>query len=465
VPEQFRDVIVLLPGILGSQLEKDGGIIWGWSGGVLVRNLLSAGDALRAALWVETDSPTAASLDDGVRATRLLPDLHLVPGLWKIDGYGAIQRYLLDTFGLREGANFFAFPYDWRRDNRAVAIRLRDSVQQWLTDWRRQSGNDEARVILVGHSMGGLIARYFIEVLEGWRDARALITFGTPHSGSINAIDAIVNGLDKFRIDLTSVARRLNSLYQLLPTYECCETEDGIRHRLSEVRLAGLDPQRLADAMAFHEEIRMYAQRNADNDEYRRSPYDLFPIVGYNQPTYQSALVRNGRVELLQTLGDLRLSGDGTVPRQSAVPPGYTLPAAMFASSRHASLQNSGATLAHVGGVISSLYVSTDFRGATPELPVQVSLDVQDVYCLPEATAIRARPSREGTQLYVTILDHPTQSRLSNGAMEADGDGWQRFMFQPPHPGTYSVIVGGMQGMVEQARDVIEVIAGDMVAS
>ena len=42
-------------------------------------------------------------------------------------------------------------------------------------------------------SMGGLVSRYFLEVLEGWRDARALLTFGTPYRGSLNALDALAS--------------------------------------------------------------------------------------------------------------------------------------------------------------------------------------------------------------------------------------------------------------------------------
>jgi hypothetical protein len=35
--------------------------------------------------------------------------------------------------------------------------------------------------------MGGLVARYYLEVLGGWEKCRALFTFGTPHRGSLNA--------------------------------------------------------------------------------------------------------------------------------------------------------------------------------------------------------------------------------------------------------------------------------------
>ena len=46
--------------------------------------------------------------------------------------------------------------------------------------------------------MGGLVSRYYLEVLGGWRDTRRLITFGTPYRGSLNAVDFAANGFSKF---------------------------------------------------------------------------------------------------------------------------------------------------------------------------------------------------------------------------------------------------------------------------
>jgi triacylglycerol esterase/lipase EstA (alpha/beta hydrolase family) len=107
----------------------------------------------------------------------MIPDLHLIPGLWKIDGYSKMSHYLQRQFAVTPGKNFFAFPYDWRRDSRVAARRLKEQTDRW----RRESPG--AKLILIGHSMGGLVARYFVECLEGWRDTRRLITIGTPTGG------------------------------------------------------------------------------------------------------------------------------------------------------------------------------------------------------------------------------------------------------------------------------------------
>jgi pimeloyl-ACP methyl ester carboxylesterase len=131
-----------------------------------------------------------------VTANRLAGDAHLVPGLWKVDGYDKVGRFLRKRFGLVTGESYFEFPYDWRRDNRVAAHRLAASCRDWLAARREQ--HPDAQLVLLGHSMGGLVSRYYLEVLGGWRDTRRLITFGTPYRGSLNAVDFVANGFSKF---------------------------------------------------------------------------------------------------------------------------------------------------------------------------------------------------------------------------------------------------------------------------
>ena len=54
-------------------------------------------------------------------------------------------------------ANFYEFPYDWRRDNRANANILKRLLDIRLKAWREKSGNSNAKVIIMAHSMGGLV--------------------------------------------------------------------------------------------------------------------------------------------------------------------------------------------------------------------------------------------------------------------------------------------------------------------
>jgi hypothetical protein len=131
----MRDVIVLLPGILGSVLQKDGKDVWAMSPGVALRALTSLGGSIKD-LTLDGDDPEADDLGDGVVATRVLPDLHLIPGLWKIDGYSAIADAVAARFDVTPGENYFEFAYDWRRDNGAHARRLARQSHDWLAAWR-----------------------------------------------------------------------------------------------------------------------------------------------------------------------------------------------------------------------------------------------------------------------------------------------------------------------------------------
>ncbi|MCU0633883.1 MAG: hypothetical protein MUE41_03325 [Gemmatimonadaceae bacterium] len=193
----MSDLIVVLPGIGGSVLARDGAPVWSPRPGAALRAALSLGKSI-SSLQLAGDDHTVDDLGDGITATALLPDLHIVPGLdWKIDGYGRLRQRLFERFDLKVGENYLDFPYDWRRDTRVAARRLARVAGEQLARWRTTSGNADAKLILIGHSMGGIVSRLFLEFEDGWKITRRLVTFGTPYSGSINALEFLVNGFRK----------------------------------------------------------------------------------------------------------------------------------------------------------------------------------------------------------------------------------------------------------------------------
>jgi pimeloyl-ACP methyl ester carboxylesterase len=461
MPEKMPDVIVLLPGITGSELKKGNQVIWGWSGRALVKNLLTLGGDYVRNLSIDQDSAVAEKLDDGVTATRLLPDLHMLPGIWKIDGYGAVANYIKSEFDVVEGENFHPFAYDWRRDNRSSAHTLMKRSRDWLRDWRKKSGNDKAKLILVGHSMGGLVSRYFLEVLEGWHDTRALITFGTPYRGSLNAVDGIVNGQHELGglLDLSPLARQMKSLYQLLPTYECLDTGSGELRRVAEAGLPNGDPAMIKDAALFHEEIRLKVEEHERDEVYRQNRYHIYPIVGYKQPTNQSAKIRGARAEMLKTYNKVDMGGDGTVPRASAMPLEQQDAAqGMFAATRHAALQNADAVLTHLGGLLTGLYFPLgDFRAARPHF-AQLSLELDDLYRSDEKVIVRARPSRPVAALGATFVDVESGHEVLRTAMSKEADGGYCIELPSPRAAAYRVIVEGEGQGIEPAADAFEIV-------
>jgi pimeloyl-ACP methyl ester carboxylesterase len=444
VAAAFPDVVVLLPGISGSALAKDGKEVWGTSSGTLWNAVTSVGDSIRQ-LKLGEDDPTVDDLADGITATRLIPDLHMIPGLWKIDGYSATTAYLLQR-GLKAKHNYFEFPYDWRRDNRVSARRLQRATQQWLQAWRTSSGNDKAKLILISHSMGGIVARYYLEVLSGWRDTRSLITFGTPYRGSLNAVGYLANGYAKgigpLKVDFSETIRSFTALYQLLPTFKCVDKGDGKVVRVGETSgLPNIDATRAARALAFHQEIHEAQERNAQDDAYRRNGYKIFPVVGIEQPTFVSAVLRGVKLELSQSLEGKVVGGDSVVPRVSATPLELSdQRREMFAAEAHASLQNFAPVLTQVEGVLTGNEFDLGDYEAVVAAQVTLGLDLQDVYGAGPVEII-AKPS-EPVPLEVQIFDAPTRRLVAQAPLRASADGYARASVTLS-PGAYRVTVGG----------------------
>jgi hypothetical protein len=464
----LRDVVILLPGIMGSVLQKDGRDVWAFSGGAIVSGVRSLGGSI-SSLALTGDSPTAEDLGDGISATRLIPDTHLIPGFWKIDGYSAISNYITTRFDAQRGRNFFEFPYDWRRDNRVAARRLARQSRQWLEDWRTTSGNANARLIIVAHSMGGLVSRYFLEVLNGWRETRMLVTFGTPYRGSLKALDFLANGIRKrvgpfTLVDVSSLVRSFTSAYQLLPIYRCYDPGSGVLARVGETSgIPNVNARRASEALAFHNEILDAVQRNATDAVYARDRYTVHPIIGTYQPTLQSARLANGSLQGLQTLGnDASLRGDGTVPQASARP---IETAALekqhrmvYVAEVHGSLQNSSAVLDHLGGLLEEGAIAWDRFRATDGADVAVIVD--DVYATSERVIVGAHCDI-ATTLAVSVVNTASGMEVVRASLSIASPGSSGETAIGPLPeGTYRVTVRGGDN-VKSATDVFIVVSDD----
>ena len=389
----FPDMVVLLPGLIGSVLSKDGKPLWGTSPGALWR--VVAGNALKQ-LELQGVDNEEEDLGDGIHATALVDNIEIVPGLWKQGGYSRLSESLIGGMGLTRNENYFEFPYDWRRSNRVSAKRLSALIHVWLAAWRTKSGNAEAKVVFVVHSMGGLVARYFVECLQGWRITKTILSFGTPYKGSGNALGFLCNGFSwqigrVQAFDGTEALRTFESVYQLLPTYPFVEIQPGTLKRVSEVDLPNLDRRRALAARDFHEEIRVAQEGNSLLDEYHDRGPHVRPVVGTEQPTIQSAKWNGSLLSMLNSYEDEDRSGDGTVPRVSAFPFELSQSSAAYVPNTHSALQSDTAAFGHMRGVLSESDIDlTAYRGA---LGGSISLYLKDAYSSAESVAIEARTS------------------------------------------------------------------------
>ena len=106
----------------------------------------------------------------GTWNNSLDPILHTYDGLW--EG--------LKSVGYKEDKTLFAFPYDWRKDNRASAVLLGRKIDEVLGICGC------SQVDIVAHSMGGLVTRYYIQNINN-KTLDQLIFLGTPHLGAPKA--------------------------------------------------------------------------------------------------------------------------------------------------------------------------------------------------------------------------------------------------------------------------------------
>jgi hypothetical protein len=455
----MSDVVVLLPGLGGSVLERDGKEVWSFSRGAMARGIFSLGKSVKR-LTIEQDDPDADSLDDGVVATRLLDDLHLVPGLWKIDGYGRIARQVRNSFDVTPGRNYFELPYDWRRDVRASARMLLKQSHDWLASWRASSGNPDAKLVLIAHSLGGVVARVFLELMDGWQDTRVLVTFGTPYGGSVNAVNFLVNGFDKkvgpFGIDLSEMLRSFTAVYQLLPGFKCIDTGAGDLVRLSDLpSVPNLDMDRVQASALLQAEVRGAVDGHRADDYEGTGGYGLRPCVGDFQPTRQSFLLTAGGGEALYSRNGADEGGDGTVPKLSAVP--HELLDAFsnvaFYSESHASLQNFDPVLTQLKSLLRNLSIDI---GGYYAANARVSVSVEDLYVVGEDIRVRAWPEFPVDGMEATV-ELPGTGEVKRVVLKDDGDGSYSADLAPLPPGDYRVTVGAPSG-VDPVTEVIAVI-------
>lgn len=342
VGRPITDVVVLVPGIMGSVLARDGRTVWGLE-------LSAFSDLLRQGNLDLAHLRTDVS---GVQATSLFDSVSIIPGFWKIDGYTALREALVSRLQLRPGINYFEFAYDWRLDNRIAARRLAEQSREWLGAWRESTSNPLARLVFVAHSMGGLVVRHAAEVLGLRAEIRSVFSIGTPYRGSVKALATVANGL--LTQGLTRTVASFDSVYQLMPTYDCLDVGGTMKDMASlRAQLAEMVDMRryLEVGKGFHDECDSAAQAHA-------GPTNAQPLLTVTQAnthrTLASARLAGGRLQLLETVRGENFAGDGTVP-------GYRLShpivssfqrLAHYGNQLHGALQNSEAVIEQVVGTL-----------------------------------------------------------------------------------------------------------------
>lgn len=146
------------------------------------------------------------------------------------------------TFTETEHCQSFYLPvhvmgYNWLESNEMSAIRLQTLVEQTLPAYYKKRGKICEKVILVTHSMGGLVARYYTQALGGEEKVLGVINGVQPSIGAVAAYTRMKRGtevygsdivsewvmanvLGKDAAEMTAVCAQAPGTLQLLPTPE-----------------------------------------------------------------------------------------------------------------------------------------------------------------------------------------------------------------------------------------------------
>jgi pimeloyl-ACP methyl ester carboxylesterase len=217
-PRRGVPPVVLVPGIMGSELLKPDG----------TRAWLNVGNAFGThELGLPPTLPPESSRDSLVPGGLLGVDT-ILPRLFGFTEYIDLVELLHDAGFARGGdedGSFHVFSYDWRRD----LVEAARALGAFLDDL---GGNREGHpgFTLLGHSMGGLVTRYYLRygdagpggpvTWRGARNVRRMLLVATPSAGSISALEALLFG-DRVGLSSTTlsahVVERMPAVYTLLP--------------------------------------------------------------------------------------------------------------------------------------------------------------------------------------------------------------------------------------------------------
>ena len=287
-PPQGR--VIVLPGLMGTQLDS----------------VDAGGDADR--VWVNLFRIFTGRLDE----LRLSLEGAPLPPPHTVRPASIFPLYAHLLFELQTRWLTRPFPFDWRVDIDQSAAALADAVRGW------SAGEP---VHLLAHSMGGLVARRFIQLHpDVWRSMQdptgqgrggRLVMLGTPNRGSF-AIVLALTGEEKIvkKLDLidqfhdgVALLRILDSFhgsYQHLPSPRVDLGDDHAR--LFDAASWGalpVVPELIARGRAFQEAV--YPVVDADR---------LLYVAGYDQTTPCAVKIEAAGRFTYRTTTD----GDGRVP-------------------------------------------------------------------------------------------------------------------------------------------------------
>jgi len=200
--------LFIIPGILGSKLcdRSTNNVVWG--------------DRLSLFRFTQLKLPTNYEPDNLPHTACGIIDSIQILGPWRSHQYDRLKTYL-GSLGYKEGRDLFFFDYDWRLSNRFTARKLQTFIAAHAPT---------GQIDIVAHSMGGIVARLYIQELGGGARVNRFLTMGTPHLGAANVFKTLDEGWSWYEnlmahgvTGIRTTALSFPAMLELLPGYpKCC---------------------------------------------------------------------------------------------------------------------------------------------------------------------------------------------------------------------------------------------------
>ena len=437
-------LVVVIPGIGGSELADASGAIVYRAG---LGHLLSVGR-----------DPSVLDPNNELRPVGLIGPCSLI--CWQlITGYDGLLNGITKRLGLSPGrvvtagedlvdrdAAVVAFPYDFRRSVEQIANDLDRVVRE------RAQGR---RVVLVAHSMGGLVAAWWWAFLSEGIDVDQIITLGTPFRGAAKALDTLINGMRIGPFHATQavsdMVRTWDSLFDLLPHYQVVDGTDKYQYPYelpSDITSAvtGFSGKALnayQKNQCLHEAL---LNRVAESG---RNPFTVYYSQGHatlghaSIDTHSDGLVvAKGNPRAIHASWD---GGDGTVPMFSMIP--YLMERDVSRwrrlAGKHQDLVEEKSVFEHLSEY-SRTRLPAAARGGSYEASAYLQLDLDDVVLAGTEAEVRLRVvDKDGSVLNAEKVGGNVGGHRF--AAERSDDGWWLAQLPRLEEGVHSVMLSATE--------------------
>jgi pimeloyl-ACP methyl ester carboxylesterase len=195
--------VILIPGAFGSRLRERESGREAWPG-PWWRILFSSYEDLALEFDATTLQARPSKLEAHGIAEQVFGRDFYRPIVETLTRHGGYAPGVLGQPARKGERRLYTFAYDWRQDNVASARQLHELIEAI----RRDYADPTLRVDLVAHSMGGLVARYYLRfgardaldgtpqqvTMAGSAGVRKLVLLGTPNLGSASSLHAFISG-------------------------------------------------------------------------------------------------------------------------------------------------------------------------------------------------------------------------------------------------------------------------------